>query len=125
MGARWNGGRPRQRSYLSELLDIVNGTGRRISAICQLRYDDLRLDQKPHGAIRWPAETDKQGCETEVPIGPEVRWATERKNLPTVDVAAAGGWAGTETLVRCYQQADDATMLAVVLGGGQLKGKQA
>jgi hypothetical protein len=58
MELRWNGGRPRLRSYLSELLDIVNGTGRRISAVCQLRYEDLRLDQKPHGAIRWPAETE-------------------------------------------------------------------
>jgi len=78
MELRWNGGRPHQRSYLSELLDIVNGTGRRISAVCQLRYDDLRLDQKPHGAIRWPAETDKQERETVVPIGPEVRSALDR-----------------------------------------------
>ena len=53
------------------------------------------------------------------------KWATERKHLPNVDVAAAGGWAGTETLVRCYQQADDATMLAVVLGAGQRREKQA
>jgi hypothetical protein len=42
-----------------------------------------------------------------------------------VDVAAAGGWTGTDTLVRCYQQADNATMLAVVLGGGQRREKQA
>jgi hypothetical protein len=53
------------------------------------------------------------------------KWATERKHLPTVDVAAAGAWAGTETLVRCYQQTDDATMLAVVLGAGRLREKQA
>lgn len=33
-----------QRSYLSELLDLAYATGRRISAICQLRYDDLRLE---------------------------------------------------------------------------------
>jgi len=42
-----------------------------------------------------------------------------------VDLAAAGAWAGTETLVRCYQQTDDATMLAVVLGAGRLREKQA
>ena len=53
------------------------------------------------------------------------KWATERKHLPTVDVAAAGGWIGTDTLVRCYQQADAATMLAVVLGGGELRERQA
>src|SRR6185436_12186169 len=186
METRWDGHRREHRSYLSELLDIVNGTGRRISAVCQLRYEDLRLEEKPHGAVRWPASTDKQGRETVVPISPAVRsalervlrerpgigaaylfpspddpsrpvhkdratrwlvsaerlaklakldrglwhafrrkWATERKHLPTVDVAAAGGWAGTESLVRCYQQTDDATMLAVVLGAGRLREKQA
>jgi hypothetical protein len=49
------------------------------------------------------------------------KWATERKHLPTVDVAAAGGWTGTDTLVRCYQQADEATMLAVVMSVGELR----
>jgi hypothetical protein len=53
------------------------------------------------------------------------KWATERKHLPTVDVAAAGGWTGTETLVRCYQQADEATILAVVLGGMHLREREA
>ena len=49
------------------------------------------------------------------------KWATERKHLPDVDVAAAGGWTETSSLKRCYQQADEATMLEVVLGGGQLR----
>jgi integrase len=53
------------------------------------------------------------------------KWATERKHLSAVDVATAGGWAGTETLQRCYQQADEATMLAVVLSGGELRERQA
>jgi hypothetical protein len=152
--------------------------GGALLARCQLRYDDLRLDRKPHGAIRWPAATDKQGEESVVPVSSAVRtaidrvlagrpglgraylfpspdaperpmskdrarlwlrnaeklaglphiewggfprfpskWATERKHLPTVDVTATGGRTGTETLVRCYQQADEATILAVVLGG--------
>ena len=59
MEIRWNGKREAQRSYLSELLDIVNGTGRRISAVCQLRYEDLRLSEGPYGSISWPADTDK------------------------------------------------------------------
>ena len=70
--------RPRKRSYLSELLDIVNGTGRRISAICQLRYEDLRLSEGPYGSIRWPADTDKEGRESCVPINPSVRHALEQ-----------------------------------------------
>ena len=182
MEARWTDQRKAQRSYLSELLDIVNGTGRRISAVCALRYRDLLLDEGPHGAIRWPAETDKTNRETVVPIGPAVRaaldrirkdrpgigaaplfpspedreqpmtrhladkwlrageklagvephkgslwhayrrkWATERKHLPDVDVAAAGGWKSTKALKDSYQQADPETMLNVVLGGGELR----
>ena len=182
MEQRWHGTRLEVRSYLSEIVDIVNGTGRRITPVCSLRYQDLRLDQGRYGAICWPADTDKLGKETVVPISPEVRsaldralaerpgigaaylfpspvdpslpvryerasewllsaeklaevpkqkgslwhayrrkWATERKHLPDVDVAAAGGWTETSSLKRCYQQADEATMLEVVLGGGQLR----
>src|SRR4051794_37225102 len=39
-------------------------------------------------------------------------WATARKHLPLKDVAEAGGWRTTDTLLRCYTQADEATMLA-------------
>jgi integrase len=41
-------------------------------------------------------------------------WATSRKHLPDVDVAAAGGWSDLTSLKTCYQQADQETMLAVV-----------
>jgi integrase len=43
------------------------------------------------------------------------RWASERKHLPLVDVAAAGGWVETTTLQRCYISADEETLEAVVL----------
>ena len=185
MEVYWDGA-ARQRSYLSEVLDLAQGTGRRISAIRALRYEDLRLDAKPYGAIRWPAGTDKQGLETSAPITPGVRaaldrilrerpgigarylfpspgdadkpvdtarlrrwlleaerlaglakqdgslfhafrrgWATSRKHLSLTDIAAAGGWKGTETLSRCYVQPDDETMLAVVLGGAELRERKA
>ena len=182
MEIRWNGRREKQRSYLSELLDIVNGTGRRISAVCQLQYEDLRLSEGPYGSIRWPADTDKEGRESCVPINPSVRhaldrvlrdrpgigsaplfpkptdralplttylaskwlregeklaglqtqkgslwhayrrkWVTERKHLPDVDVAAAGGWKDTQSLKSAYQQADTETMLRVVLEPGEVR----
>lgn len=41
-------------------------------------------------------------------------WATSRKNLPVVDVAAAGGWSDVSTLLNCYQQADEETLLKVM-----------
>jgi integrase len=186
MEVRWNGKREKQRSYLSDLLDIVNGTGRRISAVCGLRYDDLSLNSAKYGVIRWRADTEKTGRETQVPINGQVRaaidrvlrerpgvgeaylfpspvnatrpirrelasewlkraeviakvpplaggqwhpyrrkWATERKHMPDVDVAAAGGWAELSSLKKAYQHADDATMLKVVLEGGELREQQA
>ena len=48
------------------------------------------------------------------------KWATERKHLPDVDVAAAHGRKETTSLKRCYQQTDEVTMLEVVLGSGKL-----
>lgn len=182
MEVRWDGKRRSQRSYLKELLVLANGTGRRLSAICQLRFEDLHLGMGPYGSIRWRADTDKTGRETVVPIGPYVRsaidqimrerpglgsapllpspndpqkpisrhlartwlrkaervadlepqqgslwhafrrkWATERKHLPDVDVAAAGGWKELHSLKTAYQQADQETMLRVILDAGELR----
>lgn len=169
--------------FLPELLSIVHGTGRRVSAVLKLRYENLELvksKKRPHGAIAWPGETDKMGKAWSAPIGADVRatlermlrerpgigaaylfpvkpetpvpydtarrwlieaeqlaelpkqegslwhayrraWATSRKHLPIGDVAQAGGWESTETLQRCYTQPDDETILAVVLGGAELR----
>jgi len=41
-------------------------------------------------------------------------WATARKDLPISDVAFAGGWTDATTLLRCYQQPDNATLLRVM-----------
>jgi integrase len=41
-------------------------------------------------------------------------WATSRKDLSVKDVAAVGGWKDIQTLVNCYQQADDDTMRHVM-----------
>lgn len=48
-------------------------------------------------------------------------FATSRKHLPIQDVAAAGGWKGTQVLRDLYQQADPETMEAVVMGGRELR----
>jgi integrase len=41
-------------------------------------------------------------------------WAMERKELPDVDVAKAGGWRDLSTMKRSYQQPDPATVLRVI-----------
>ena len=43
------------------------------------------------------------------------KWATERKGYPVKDVAAAGGWRDTQTLLNSYQQVDAETVPQVVL----------
>ncbi len=43
-------------------------------------------------------------------------WASKRKHLSLKDVAYAGGWKDTSTLLRCYQQPDPQTIEEVVLG---------
>lgn len=48
-------------------------------------------------------------------------WATERKHLSHVDVAAAGGWASPRTLVDIYQQPDMDGMYRVVTEAGELR----
>ena len=53
------------------------------------------------------------------------KWGSERKHLPDVDVAAAGGWKDTVRPKRAYQQADADTILSVVHSGGELREKQA
>ena len=41
-------------------------------------------------------------------------WATARKHLPMKDLAAAGGWQQTDSLLTCYQHVDADTLLEVV-----------
>ena len=67
-------------SHLPELFEIVVGTGRRISAVCALRVEDLDLHQTqmaPWGAIVWPQDTDKMARRWRCPISAPVREALE------------------------------------------------
>jgi hypothetical protein len=67
--------------FLPQLLALVNGTGRRIRAVLELRYEDLRLAKTkatPHGAIQWPDETDKMGKAWSAPINAAVRAALDQ-----------------------------------------------
>lgn len=43
------------------------------------------------------------------------KWPTERKHFSLTDVAAAGGWQNTATLLACYQQPTNDALLAVMV----------
>lgn len=53
------------------------------------------------------------------------KWATEKKHLPLVDVAEAGGWKNARTLQTVYQQADPAGVRRVVLDTTELREEKA
>ena len=158
-------------------LVLAKSTGRRLSAIRHLRWEDFDLCKK---SVRWRAEHDKKRHESVIPL-PEVlvteieifrkrlgaiggwvfarpsdglpmdrhlfdkwltvaerhaqleklerglwhpyrrMWATSRDHLPLNQVAEAGGWKDTETLLRCYQRPDRESLLAVMKGERQLR----
>jgi hypothetical protein len=43
-------------------------------------------------------------------------WAIERRHVPAIDVAAAGGWGDTQALTRIYQKAQAAGVALAVNG---------
>ncbi len=49
------------------------------------------------------------------------KWATSRKGLPDVDVAAAGGWSDLTSLKTAYQQPDIETLYRVVSEAAELR----
>jgi integrase len=80
MRVEWSGRREYVESWLPEIFEVVVGTGRRISAVCGLRYEDLRLTGSPaapYGGIVWQADRDKMKKEWTCPISPSVREALE------------------------------------------------
>ena len=67
-------------SYLPEIFELAVGTGRRVSAVCGLRTEDLDLkttERAPWGAITWPADTDKMNKRWRCPISATVRDALQ------------------------------------------------
>lgn len=76
-------------------------------------------------ASRWFRKAEEKAGLEHLPWGGwhmlRRRWATKRKGQSLKDVAAAGGWKGTQVLQEVYQQADMATMEEVVLSTRELR----
>jgi hypothetical protein len=116
-GLRAKGSPPRQRSCRRGL---------------SLRHDAFEVEPSP-----WPqAQCQDYLRQAEAAAGVEKlegglwhayrrKWATERKELPLKDVAAAGGWKDVTTLLTCYQHADEATMLKVMASPTKLVSRRA
>ena len=50
------------------------------------------------------------------------KFATELKHTPLRDLAQLGGWKSPQTILKCYQRADDATLRAALANRGRLTG---
>lgn len=76
-------GNDRMRSYIREILTVVGESGRRVSAVLSLRWEDWRPDEGTYGKVRWRAEEDKIGKKWITPATPVMREAlqTQRKRF--------------------------------------------
>ena len=46
------------------------------------------------------------------------KFTTELKHVPLADLAYLGGWQSAQTILKWYQQPDDATLRSALEGGG-------
>lgn len=114
--------RREQRAPIPEsLATCIRSTRARLAAV----GDDWVFKQAYKNAPWAPAQCQEFLRQAEAAAGVEKlhgglwhayrrKWATERKELPLKDVAAAGGWKDVTTLLTCYQHADEATLLKVM-----------
>jgi len=79
---------------------------------------DQTKSVEPDRLSKWLKKAEEQGGLAKLKGGLwhpyRRRWASDRLHLPLKAVADAGGWKDVMTLVKCYQQTDDATLLAVM-----------
>jgi integrase len=74
-------GKNERRSFLTEIFDLSNATGRRISAVLGLRYADLSLERTPdtlHGALTFRASHDKRQTRHVIAMNPTARATIDR-----------------------------------------------
>ncbi len=72
----------------------------------------LRRAEKAAGVSRLPHDSFH---------GLRRKFVTERKHVPDVDLAEAGGWRSINTMKRAYQRADEAGVLEAVLDPRRLR----
>lgn len=68
-------------SLFGSFMDLVEGLGWRVSAICKLQRTDIerqRTEDAPNGLIRKSAENDKENVEQWIPLSESTRAAVDR-----------------------------------------------
>jgi integrase len=103
------------------LLDELRRFQRELRAVAGLVFGaehDATKAMDRHLFDKWLAHAEKKAGLKKLDGGlwhPYRRkWATERKHLSITDVAEAGGWKDTVTLLTCYARSDNETLLAVM-----------
>jgi integrase len=78
-------------------LVVAEGTGRRLSAWRNLRWDDVDF---PNGTIHWRAETDKQGHDQVVPMSAAVRAALAEARRAQAAIGSRAVFPAPKTAAR-------------------------
>ena len=105
----------------SVLVDEIRGFQRKLGVVGGWVFAAEKDSSKPmdrHLFDRWLTVAEKRAKLEKLDGGLwhayRRKWATERKHLPVMDVAAAGGWNDVDTLLKVYQQPDPHTLLVVM-----------
>lgn len=81
------------------------------------REDDPKAPAPRELLSQWIRKAEKEAGLTKLAGGTSHpyrrKWRSERSHLPDKAVAVAGGWSDVGTMFRCYDQPDDADVLAV------------
>jgi hypothetical protein len=110
-------------------------TGRELDAAIAARLFGVEVEERSNSrtgekvVVCRPRQTVGPRCVLQPQHGSVAQRRTGAAR-PRLDLAGdrprgTGDWESTETLARCYQQPDDATILAVVEGGVELRERQA
>jgi integrase len=105
----------------SVLVEEIRGFQRKLGAVGGWVFAAEKDSSKPmdrHLFDKWLTVAEKRAKLEKLDGGLwhayRRKWATERKHLPVMDVAAAGGWNDVDTLLKVYQQPDPQTLLVVM-----------
>ena len=104
-----------------EFVEELRAFRRRLGALAGFMFSAEQNATKPmdrHQFDKWLIRAERKAQLPKLRGGAwhpyRRKWATERKQAPITDVAAAGGWSDVHTLLDCYQQPTNDALLAVM-----------
>jgi integrase len=108
---------PMPPEFMEELRTMQRRLGALGGPVFSAEHDASRMMDR-HLFDKWLTEAERKARPPKLHGGAwhpyRRKWATERKHLAITDVAAAGGWQDVQTLLDCYQQPTNDSLLTVM-----------